>query len=103
MFVEWRSSVGRWNLPLEKNGCELNLMENDVSYWRAMYVHLAHDVVRAMFDSKLRRETISLNVKILCSGCHVLRSMCSRAIRLSSGMPMVRLRVSIRMPSFSRT
>ena len=99
MFVERRSSVRLWNLPLEKTVFELNLMERNVACCRAIYVYFYHEVVRARLDTKPRREVISLKVNLLRLGCHVLSSMCSRAIHLSSGMPMVRLRVLMRMPS----
>ena len=87
IFVERRSSVRRWNLPLEKTVCELNLMARDVACWRAMHAYLAHDVMRARLDTKPRKEEISLKVKLLRLGCQVLRSMCSSSIRLSSRMP----------------
>ena len=103
MFVERRSSVRRWKLPLEKTVCELNLMARNVECWRATHVCFAYEVVRARLDTKPKREAISLMVTFLRLGCHVLRSMCSRAISLSSGTPIVRLRVLMRMPIFWRT
>ena len=103
MFVERRSSVRRCNLPLEKTVCGLNLMANNVACWRAMCVHFAHDVVRVKLDAKPRREEISLKVKFLRSGCHVVRSMCSSAIHLSSGISIVRFQVLTKMPSYLRT
>ena len=81
----------------------LNFIARKVACCSAMHVYLAHDVVSAKFDTKPRRETISLKVKLLRLVCHVWRSMCSSAVRLSSGIPMVSLRVLMRMPSCLRT
>ena len=66
-------------------------------------MYLAHEVVRAKLDTKPRREATSLKVKLLRLLCHVRRSMCSSAIRLSSGMPTVSFRVLMRIPSCLRT
>ena len=63
----------------------------------------AYEVVKARLDARPRREEISFKVTLLCLGCHVLRSMCSSAIRLSCRMSIVRLRVLMMMPSFLRT
>ena len=76
MMVERSSSV-RWsNLSLEKTVCVLNFIARNVACCRAMCVYLAHEVVSAKFDTKPRREAISLKVKLLCLSCHVWRSMC---------------------------
>ena len=103
MLVERSSSVRRWNLSLEKTVCVLNFIARKVACCSAMYVYLAHEVVSAKFDTRPRREAISLQVKLLRLVCHVWRSMCSSAVRLSSGMPMVSLRVLMRMLSCLRT
>ena len=99
MLVERSSSARRWNLSLEKTACVLNFIARNVACCMAMCVFLFYEVVSAKFDTKPRREAISLNVKLLRWLCHMWRSVCSSAIRLSSGMPTISWWVLMRMPS----
>ena len=55
--------------------------------------------MRDMFKTSIRREDVYLNEKLLRQGYQVVRSVCSRASRLSSGTPVVSSRVLMWMSS----
>ena len=81
----------------------LNFIAMKVAYCSVMHVYFTYKVVSARFDTKLRREVISLKVKLLHLLCHVWCSMYSSAMHLLPGIPIVSCQVLMKILSCSQT
>ena len=99
ILADQSNSDRQRNLLLIKTVCVLNFIIRKVACCSTMYMYLTYNVMSARFDTKPRREAISLKIKLLCLLCNMWCSMYSRAMCLSSRMPMVSYQILIKMPS----
>ena len=84
---------------MEKTVYVLNFIARKVVCCSTMHMYLAYEVVSARFDTKLRREVISLKVKLLRLFYYAWCSICSGAVRLSSGILIVSCQILMKILS----